>query len=255
MALSRTIISGLSPDPWGLSDFTAYLSRNHCLENLQFVQDASRYRVCYAEIVGGNRIPRASLRCHYDYLQALWEGLLGTYIRPNGHREVNLPSEVSDRLLGFRSSDFLPHPSELDDAVEIVHQLMEDSILPGFMNSHMSLEKPGDRGRGKRRGTSGRDRRKISTSSPELDHRRKLQVSGASGLRASGDAFYARRHSIGGAEPSPRSHLLRRTIEVFDHTVCGVRGMRWLKPPIEKDGEADVEIRTSDQYVSAKSLG
>lgn len=147
MSSLASIISGLSPDPWGLSDFTAYLSRNHCLENLQFVQDASRYRVCYSEIVGGNRIPRASLRCHYDYLQALWEGLLGTYIRTNGHREVNLPSEVSDRLLGFRSSDFLPHPSELDDAVEIVHQLMEDSILPGFLNSHMSLEKPGDRGR------------------------------------------------------------------------------------------------------------
>ncbi|KAH6988702.1 RGS domain-containing protein [Ilyonectria destructans] len=263
MSSLASIISDLSPDPWGLNDFTAYLSRNHCLENLQIAQDASRYRVCYAKIVGGNRIPRVSLRCHYDYLQALWEGLLGTYILPNGHREINLPSEVRDRLLGFRSSDFLPHPLELDDAVEIVHQLMEDSILPGFLNSHMSLEQPGDRGRGKRRGTSGRDRRKISTSSPELDHRRKLQVSGASGLRASGlrgdggdggDAFYARCHSIGGAETSPRSHLLRRTIEVFNHTVRGARGMRWLKPLIDKDGEADVEISTSDQYVSAKPL-
>ncbi|KAH8646455.1 RGS domain-containing protein [Ilyonectria robusta] len=261
MSSLASIISDLSPDPWRLNDFTAYLSRNHCLENLQFVQDASRYRVCYAEIVGGNRIPRASLRCHYDYLQALWEGLLSTYIVSHGHREVNLPSDVKKRLLGF-SSDFLPHPSELDDAVDIVHQLMEDSILPGFLNSHMSSEQLGERGRGKRRGTSGRDRRKISTSTPKLDYRRKSPANEATGLRTSGlrgagadgeNAIYARRHSIGGTEPSPSHHLLRRTIEVFDHTVRGVRDMRWLKPRIEKDGEADVEM-ISDQYGSAKSL-
>ncbi|KAH7302937.1 RGS domain-containing protein [Stachybotrys elegans] len=248
-------IFDLSPDPWGLDDLAAYLSRHHCLENLQFVQDVSRYRVYYSKIVGGNQIPRASLRCHYDYVQALWEDLLGTYILPNGHREVNLPSEVRDRLLEFRSSDCFPHPSELDGAVEVVHQLMEDSVLPGFSNSHMS-EQPGDRGHGKRRGIASRDRRKISTSSPELDRQRKLQVSRASRLRASclrgdrgdgedrGNACYACCHSIGGAETLPCSHLLQRMTEVFNHAVRGVRSIRWLKPLIEKDGEAEVEIST-----------
>ncbi|KAH7130892.1 RGS domain-containing protein [Dactylonectria macrodidyma] len=259
------IISDLSPGPWGLSDFTTYLSRNHCLENLQFVQDASRYRIYYAEIVGSNRIPPVSLRCHYDCLQALWEGLLGAYILPNGHREVNLPSEVRDRLLVCRSSDFVPHhPSELDDALEAIHQLMEDSILPGFLDSsRLSLEQPGDRGRGDRRGISGRLRRKISASSLDWDHRRKFQVHGASTRRASslgrdgrdrGDTFCAHCHFIQGAVPSSRSHLLRRTIAVFDHTVRGVRGMGWLKLPLEKDGAVGVDIDTKDQYVSEKSL-
>ncbi|SCO84439.1 related to a-agglutinin core protein AGA1 [Fusarium oxysporum] len=83
-------------------------------------------------------------RCDYDYLRALWEDLLENYILPDGHREVNLPSEVRDRLLGFCSSDLLPHPSELDAAVKIVHELIEDSILPGFLNSHMSPKQSDD---------------------------------------------------------------------------------------------------------------
>ncbi|KAH7115476.1 RGS domain-containing protein [Dactylonectria estremocensis] len=254
------IISDLSPGPWRLSDFTTYLSRNHCLENLQFVQDASRYCVCYAEVAGGNRTPQVSLRCHDDYLQALWKGLLGAYILPNGHREVNLPSKVRDRLLVFRSSDFLPHPSELDDALEIIHQLMEDSILPGFLNSRVSLEQPGDRGCGDWNGISGRLRRKISTSSLYWDHGKRVQVNEPLRLRASslggdgGDTFCAPCHFVEGAAPSPRSHLLRRTIEVFDLTVRGVWGMGWLKLPLGKDGAADVEMGTEDQYVSAKPL-
>ncbi|KAH7137639.1 RGS domain-containing protein, partial [Dactylonectria macrodidyma] len=231
MSSLATIISDLSPDPWGLNDFTAYLSRNHCLENLQFVQDASRYRVCYAETVGGNRIPWVSIRCHYDYLQALWEGLVGAYILPDGHREVNIPSKVRDQLLGFHSSGFLPHPSELDDAVKTIHELMEDSILPGFLNSHVSQEQPGDGGRGDWRGINGKLRRKISMSSSEGDHQRKLRVSEASEPWASslgrdgGDTFCARCHSIEDALPSLRRYLLRRAIQLFDHTVHGVRGI------------------------------
>ncbi|KAH6873656.1 RGS domain-containing protein [Thelonectria olida] len=169
MPLLANIISDLSPDPWTLYDFTVYLSSNDCLETLQFFQDASRYRYCYAEIVGGNRTPWVSVRCDYDYLRALWEDLLENYILPNGQREVNLPSEVRDRLLGFCSSDLLPHPSELDDAVKIVRELIEDSILPGFLNSHMSAKQPsnGVRGALKRIGSSLR--RKILTSLSEWD--------------------------------------------------------------------------------------
>ncbi|EWY79243.1 hypothetical protein FOYG_17576 [Fusarium oxysporum NRRL 32931] len=147
-----------------LNDFSAYLSRNHCLENLQFIQDASRYRDCYTEIVGANQSPWVSVMCDYDYLRALWEDILENYILPNGHREVNLPSEVRDRLLGFCSSDLLPHPSELDGAVKIVHELIEDSILPGFLNSRMSPKQPGDGVRGSLKRIGCSLRRKISTA-------------------------------------------------------------------------------------------
>jgi len=148
------IISNSNSDARGLNDFTAYLSKNHCLETLQFIQDASRYRAYYAEIVEDKEIPWAYLRRHYDYLQELWEDLLGTYILHSGHREVNLPSEVRARLLGLRSSALPPHPSGLDEAVKIILELMEDSILPGFLRSYVSLDQPGDRGGGGWRGFS-----------------------------------------------------------------------------------------------------
>ncbi|EWZ29428.1 RGS domain-containing protein [Fusarium oxysporum Fo47] len=147
-----------------LDDFSAYLSRNHCLENLQFIQDVWRYRDCYTEIVGANQTPWVSVRCDYDCLRALREDILENYILPNGHREVNLPSEVRNRLLGFYSSNLLPHPSEFDDAVKIIHELIEDSILPGFLNSHISSTQPGDGVRGGLKQIGCSLRRKLSTA-------------------------------------------------------------------------------------------
>ena len=112
------VIYDPSADPCTLNKLTAYLSRHHCLETLQFIQDASRYRTCYAEAVGNGRIPWSSSGPGYDNLRTIWKGLLSTYIVPNGHREVNLQSKTRDWLLEFRHPDFVPHPSVLakDDA-------------------------------------------------------------------------------------------------------------------------------------------
>ncbi|KAH7118205.1 hypothetical protein B0J13DRAFT_458428, partial [Dactylonectria estremocensis] len=133
-------------------------------------------------------------------------------------------------------------PSACRPFFRIVHELMEDSILPGFLNSQVSLEQPADRGGRDLRGISSRLRRKISTTS-ERDHQRKFRVSEGSGSRASGlrgdgeGSFCRRRHLLEGAPASPGSHLPRRAMELFDHTVRGVRGMKWwLKPPLVKDG-------------------
>jgi hypothetical protein len=146
MPILPEVIYNLTSDASRLNDFTAYLSKNHCLETFQFIQDALRYQAHYAEIVEHEEIPWEYLRRHYDYLQELWEDLLGTYILPNGHREVNLPSEIRTRLLGIRSSALPPYPSGLDDAVKTVLELMEHSILPGFMKSYESLDQPGGGG-------------------------------------------------------------------------------------------------------------
>ncbi|KAH7190856.1 RGS domain-containing protein [Fusarium oxysporum] len=247
------IISNLNSEAGGLNDFTAYLSKNHCLETLQFIQDALRYRAYYAEIVEDKEIPWPYLRRHYDYLQELWEDLLGTYILPSGHREVNLPSEVRTRLLGLRSSALSPHPSELDEAVKIILELMEDSILPGFLKSYVSLDQPGDRGGGGWRGIFDKLQRKIPTSTSERGY--EDSGSRASGSREDGEAtLCTRRRFLGGAPASPHSHLLRPLGELFDHTVRGVRGMRWLKPPLENDGAADSEIDAKDEQVRAKLL-
>ncbi|KAI5455780.1 RGS domain-containing protein [Mariannaea sp. PMI_226] len=192
------VISNFNSDAGGFDDFTAYLSKNHCLETLQFIQDASRYQAYYAEIVEDKEIPWAYLIRHYDYLQDLWEDLLGTYILPSGHREINLPSEVRARLLGLPSSALPPHPSELDDAVKIVLELMEDSILPGFLKPYVSLDEPGDSGGGWK-GIFGRLQRKIPTPVSE----RGYEDSGSrtSGSREDGEATLCERRRFIGSAP------------------------------------------------------
>lgn len=142
------VISDPSAHPCALNKLTAYLSTNHCLETLQFIQDASRYRACYAETVRGGRIPWSSSGPDYDNLQTIWEDLLSTYIVRNGNREVNLPSGARDYLLKLRHPDFIPHPSVLDDAIKASYELIEDSLLPGFLNSDRSLDQPWQQGPG-----------------------------------------------------------------------------------------------------------
>jgi hypothetical protein len=235
------------------NEFIAYLSKNHCLETLQFIQDASRYRACYAEIVEDKKVPWEYLRRHYDYLQELWEDLLGTYILPNGSREVNLPSEVKARLLRLRSSALPPHPSELDDAVQIVLELMEYSILPGFLKSYESPDQSRGGGEvaGRWRGVLGRFQWEVSTPTSEGNH--EDSVPRTSGSREDSEATHCtRRRFLVAALTSPCSHLLRPLGDLFDHTVCGTSGMRWLKKPLEKDGAADTEINTEDNEVGAK---
>src|SRR5271156_743550 len=95
----QEVLADSAPPPWTLSAFMAYLSRNHCLETLEFTMDASRYRKHYnsmADSHPGTPISPASEGC--DYVKMLWQKLLDAYIAPNGAREVNLPSNVRDRL-------------------------------------------------------------------------------------------------------------------------------------------------------------
>ncbi|KAF4448249.1 hypothetical protein F53441_8325 [Fusarium austroafricanum] len=251
MSLLPEIISNLNSDPSRLNDFIAYLSKNHCLETLQFIQDASRYRACYAEIVEHRKVPWEYLRRHYDFQQELWEDLLSTYILPNGDRELNLPCEVRARLLGLRSSSLPPHPSELDEVIQIVLELMEDSILPGFLKSYESLDQSGGGVVGGWRGPLGRLPRRVSTPSSEEDH--EDSVSQSSGSREDDEGTHCtRRRFLEAALASPCRHLLRPLEDLLNNTVCSTRNMRWFKKPPKKDGAADTGISTKDKEVSAK---
>ena len=127
------ILTNTALPPYTLSAFSAYLSHNHCLETLEFSMDASRYRKHYENsTAGGNAIPSSA---DQEFIKMLWKRLLDAYIVPNGPREVNLPSDVRDRLLYFSEPSSPPLPATLDGAVGKVHELMEDSVLVPFLNS------------------------------------------------------------------------------------------------------------------------
>jgi hypothetical protein len=132
----REVLANSAPPPWTLSAFMAYLSQNHCLETLEFTMDASRYRKHYETLRENSRgllITPSTEGC--EYVRMLWQKLLDAYITPNGPREVNLPSDVRDRLVSAPNHFTPPHPSQLDTAVRIVYDLMEESVLVPFLNS------------------------------------------------------------------------------------------------------------------------
>ncbi|OAL48778.1 regulator of G protein signaling superfamily [Pyrenochaeta sp. DS3sAY3a] len=130
------ILANTAPPPYTLSSFMAFLSQNHCLENLEFTMDASRYRKHYSKMVNrhpGSPISPLSDECAYVLM--LWRRLIDAYIRESGPREVNLPAEVRDNLLSHTDSYVPPHPSSLDEAVSKIYELMEESVLVSFLNS------------------------------------------------------------------------------------------------------------------------
>jgi hypothetical protein len=124
------ILSDASPPPWTLSAFMAYLSQNHCLETLEFTMEADRYRAEYERVFTERR---KSVRDEDDYMCSLWVKLMEAYIVPCAPREVNLPSPVRDRLLAQPCASTPPRPSQLDEAVRIIYELMNDSVLVPFL--------------------------------------------------------------------------------------------------------------------------
>jgi hypothetical protein len=129
------VLDDVAPPPWSLSAFTAYLSQNHCLETLEFVTDASRYKEKYDEVARERAgMPMTPGGEDYDELKRLWRKLIGAYIVPNSPREVNLPSDVRDRLLSLSSHHLPPAADELNVAVQSIYELMDDSVLMPFIS-------------------------------------------------------------------------------------------------------------------------
>ncbi|KAF3929849.1 hypothetical protein ABW19_dt0202090 [Dactylella cylindrospora] len=140
--LAEVLANKASP-PYTLSAFMAYLSQNHCLETLEFTMDAKRYRKHYQSMTsspGGSPATPSDESC--QYVKMLWQRLMDAYIQPNGPREVNVPGNIRDELLQLPMSYLPPHPDNLDPAVNIIHELMEESILLPFLNSVGSEFKP-----------------------------------------------------------------------------------------------------------------
>ncbi|CAK7229105.1 hypothetical protein SBRCBS47491_007134 [Sporothrix bragantina] len=133
----QDILSNSALPPWTLGAFMAYLSQNHCLETLEFTMEAERYQTTFSQVQldeGQDDATQWSQDAQ-DYTFAIWRRLIGTYITPLGPREVNLPGPVRDRLLALDGNSAPPSPCELNEAVKIVYELMNDSVLLSFIDS------------------------------------------------------------------------------------------------------------------------
>jgi hypothetical protein len=131
------VLNNTTPPPYTLSAFINYLSQNHCLETLQFILEAKRYRESYKSLVeiAGDSIILTSNSSAILNLRKLYQFLLTTFILPGADREVNLSVNIRDALLGYENMSTPPLPETLDPAVKNIYDLMEDSIFVSFLNS------------------------------------------------------------------------------------------------------------------------
>lgn len=130
------VLSNTSTPPYTLSAFILYLSENHCLENLQFTLAAKRYCELYNSFVDqtGESVIAADSSAS-KHLHTLYRLLLTTYVMPGAPREVNLSVKVRDSLLRHKDLSTPPLPEILNPGLESIHELMENSIFPLFLNS------------------------------------------------------------------------------------------------------------------------
>ncbi|KAJ5734650.1 hypothetical protein N7533_013053 [Penicillium manginii] len=132
------VLKNTAPPPYTLSAFISYLTQNHCLETLEFILEAERYRENFRSLVDPAKDFIVTTNCPTSSdLGLLYQIILNTYISPGADREVNLPVNVRDDLLQNKLENIStpPSPETLDLAVKSIHDLMEDSIFVSFLNS------------------------------------------------------------------------------------------------------------------------
>jgi hypothetical protein len=120
-----------APPPWTLNAFMVYLSEKHCMENLEFILDSDRYTAIYSQLAAEKSHSRQSTK----QVCGLWEKLMQTYIVPHALREINIPSDIRDQLLRVSRRECPPHPSKLNEANQIILELINDSLLAAFVQS------------------------------------------------------------------------------------------------------------------------
>ena len=139
----KEILANQAAPPWTLSAFTAYLSQNLCLENLEFTKDAQRYQKLYDELaltMAGIPLVPGMEECRQ--LKRLWQSLLDNYVKPGAPKEVNLTSKVRDALLSRPYKDILPPPETLDVALRKIYDLMDESIMLSFISDLTPSHQP-----------------------------------------------------------------------------------------------------------------
>lgn len=146
------ILADNAPAPWTLEAFTAYAARNLCLENIEFIQDARRYKSHYYSFMGYQDSTsirsdqRPGLRrinsAQVEKLRELWTRLIVTYIAPSSPKEINLTGDIRSGLLPHNKQMMPPPPELLEPAVKKIEELIEDSILFSFLNEVQTSHNP-----------------------------------------------------------------------------------------------------------------
>lgn len=131
------LLDDKAPYPYTLSALIAFLSKSHCLEILEFVLEARRYRGSFQRV--GDHNSRRTL-----HLQ--WQRILQMYIVSGAQREINISDDIRDDLVATelkktKQEDYPPDPALLDTALQEMRDLLHDSLLLPFLRSCVNQER------------------------------------------------------------------------------------------------------------------
>lgn len=131
------LLDDKAPYPYTLSALIAFLSKSHCLEILEFILEARRYRGSFQRV--GDHNSRRTL-----HLQ--WQRILQMYIVSGAQREINISDDIRDDLVATESKttkkeDYPPDPALLDTALREMRDLLHDSLLLPFLRSCVNQER------------------------------------------------------------------------------------------------------------------
>lgn len=131
----QAILANQSPEPWTLDAFTSYCQQSMSAENINFVLEADRYTKRWHQWSDSKTLLSTEANNdRADELVRQWRNMLGDYVVSGAAQELNLEGGVRRTLTNILESDLPPDPSQLRDAVSHTKKLIEDSVLPGFLN-------------------------------------------------------------------------------------------------------------------------
>ncbi|KAJ5939615.1 hypothetical protein N7466_002749 [Penicillium verhagenii] len=131
---ANNIISGHARAPYDFESFVDFLSRNHCIEILDFLSEANAYSDSYYN--SGASAFEERMTPETRRLGKQWKTIMSTYISPGSPNELNIPDGMRKELLN--NHDVLihpPNPTLLNPTIQHARELLADGVIIPFMNS------------------------------------------------------------------------------------------------------------------------
>lgn len=130
----NNIISGHASAPYDFESFVDFLSRNHCIETLDFLSEANAYSDSYHN--SGISAHPGHMTPETRRLGKQWKTIMSTYISTGSPNELNIPEDLRRELLN--NHDVLvspPNPTQLGPTIHHARELLADGVLIPFINS------------------------------------------------------------------------------------------------------------------------
>jgi len=130
------VLRGITRPPLP-SDFDFIYIVNHCIEILNFLESAKRYRENFAscEVQSDYLSWRPNCLPEVELLRWPWQSFLSAFILPRSSLEVGVSTEERVRLLAYQNTVIPPAPCPPEPIVRRLYDQLGEEIFQLFLAS------------------------------------------------------------------------------------------------------------------------